>query len=51
MKIKCKKCKSENDSKLIIGPSDLVPYRYFECWYCKTKQKINAETDEVVIID
>ena len=46
MKLKCKKCGSNNDYTLIINPNDFVPYKYFRCWYCKTKQKINAETGE-----
>ncbi len=51
MKLKCKKCKAENESKLIISPNDFVPHHYFQCWYCKTKQKINAETGEDASID
>ena len=45
-KLKCKKCGTDNDYKLIIHPNDFVPYKFFECWYCKTRQKINAETGE-----
>jgi hypothetical protein len=50
-KLKCKKCKADNDYKLIIDPYDFVPHKYFECWFCKTRQKINAETGEDVIIN
>jgi len=45
-KIKCKKCKAENDYYLMIRHTDFTPCKCFQCWYCKTKNTVNAETGE-----
>jgi len=45
MKIKCKKCKAENNSTITVDPFDFSPSRVFICWYCKTRNLIRP-TDE-----
>ena len=44
--LKCKKCKAENAYYVVIRPDDFVPLKVFICWYCKSKNTINAETGE-----
>ena len=49
-KIKCKKCGTENNFELIIDPNDFTPCKFFQCWYCKQKQRMNAETGRYTLI-
>ena len=43
-KCPCKKCKVMNDYNVILSPNDFLPKKFFICWYCKTRNIINAET-------
>lgn len=50
MKLRCQHCDAENDYQVIIHPDDFVPFKFFECWYCGTRQKMNGETGEFIIL-
>lgn len=49
-KLNCIKCGAENDFQHIIDPYDFIPFKFFECWYCKCRQKVNGETGEWIIL-